>query len=132
MSVDTNVVVLVGRLTRDPELRALPSGISVCEIRLGVNTLKKTPGGEYEDKGNFFSVVAFGKAAESIVKNCHRGDRVAVTGRLETEEWEDKEGGRRERTKIVAVGWPQFLTPKGEKREGEGFTVKNDEEEIPF
>lgn len=130
MAVNTNVVVLVGRLTRDPELRALPSGSSLCEVRVGVNGLKKNNAGEYEDKGNFFNVTIFGRSAELLAKHCTKGDQVAITGRLEMQEWDTSEGQHRETVKVVANS-VEFLAKKTDSK-GSAPTKNNNDEDIPF
>jgi single-strand DNA-binding protein len=108
-----NRVVLVGRLTSDPELRALPSGTSVCGLRVACNTTRKNTDGEYTEKPNFFSVSVFGATGESVHRYMSRGRRVAIDGRLEWREWETSEGGKRQAVDIVAES-VQFLDGRGE------------------
>ena len=103
-----NRVVLVGRLTADPELRALPSGIAVCELRIACNGVRKDGAGEYVEKPNFFNVIVYGAQAESVHRYTSRGRRVGVDGRLEWREWETAEGLKRQTVEIVA-GSIQFL-----------------------
>jgi len=107
---DLNTVTIIGRLTRDPELRALPSGMSVCEFSLAVNgSVKK--GEVWEDEANFVNCTLFGAQAESLVKFSQKGDRLAIVGRLKQERWEEANGTKRERIKVI-VNTSQFLTPK--------------------
>ena len=89
-----NRVVLVGRLTRDPELRALPSGISVCSLRVACNSSRRDDEGNYQERPNFFDVSVFGASAESVSRYMRKGSRVAVDGRLEWREWETAEISR--------------------------------------
>lgn len=103
-----NRVVLVGRLTADPELRALPSGAAVCELRLACNGVRKDADGEYVEKPNFFSVIVFGSQAESVHRYTSRGRRVGVDGRLRWREWETAEGLKRQTVEVVASS-VQFL-----------------------
>src|SRR3979411_1003654 len=91
-----NRVVLVGRLTRDPELRATPSGTSVCSLRIACNSFRRDPQGEYVERPNYFDVSAFGGVAESVANYMRRGGRVAVDGRLEWREWETAEQQKRQ------------------------------------
>lgn len=112
-----NRVVLVGRLTADPELRALPSGTAVCELRLACNGVRKDAGGEYVEKPNFFSVVVYGAQAESVYRYTGRGRRVGVDGRLEWHEWETAEGLKRQKVEVVA-GSVQFLDSGAAERSG--------------
>jgi single-strand DNA-binding protein len=108
-----NRVVLVGRLTSDPELRALPSGTSVCGLRIACSTTRKNSEGDYTEKPNFFSVSVFGAAGESVHRYMSRGRRVAIDGRLDWHEWETPEGGKRQAVEIVAER-VQFLDGRGD------------------
>ncbi len=109
-----NRVVLVGRLTSDPELRALPSGSNVCELRIACNTTRKTSDGDYAEKPNFFDVSVFGLAGESVHRYMSRGRRVAIDGRLDWHEWETTEGSKRQAVKIIADS-VQFLDGRGDQ-----------------
>jgi single-strand DNA-binding protein len=109
-----NRVVLVGRLTRDPELRALPSGASVCSMRIACNSSRKDADGAYVDRPNYFDVSAFGASGESVSHYMRRGSRVAVDGRLEWREWETAEQEHRQAVSIVA-DTVQFLDSPGER-----------------
>jgi len=97
-----NRVVLIGRLTSDPELRALPSGTSVCNLRLACNGVRKADDGEYAEKPNFFNVAVYGARAESVHRYMRRGRQVAIDGRLEWRDWETPEGLKRQTVEIVA------------------------------
>jgi single stranded DNA-binding protein len=97
-----NRVVLVGRLTRDPELRALPSGTSVCGLRIACNASRKDQDGELVERPNYFDVSVFGAHGESVSRYMRRGSRVAIDGRLEWREWETAEQERRQAVSIVA------------------------------
>jgi single-strand DNA-binding protein len=114
-----NRVVLVGRLTRDPELRSLPSGRSVCSLRIACNSSRKDADGAYQERPNYFDVSVFGAAGESVDQYTHKGSRVAVDGRLEWREWETAEQQKRQAVSIVA-DVVQFLDAAGE---GEGELV---------
>lgn len=108
-----NRVVLVGRLTSDPELRALSSGSTVCGLRLACNTTRKGSDGDYTEKPNFFSVSVFGAAGESVHRYMSRGRRVAIDGRLDWREWETPDGAKRQAVDIVAES-VQFLDGRGD------------------
>ncbi len=101
-SFTINRVVLIGRLTKDPELRALPSGLGVCNLRVACNSARKDTEGEYHDKPNYFDVSAFGGAAESVSRYTHKGSRVAIDGRLEWREWETSAQQKRQTVSVVA------------------------------
>jgi single-strand DNA-binding protein len=83
MSYTINRVVLVGRLTRDPELCALPSGSSVCSLRIACNSSRRDSEGNFAEKPNFFDVSVYGAAADSVEQFMRKGSRVGVDGRLE-------------------------------------------------
>jgi single-strand DNA-binding protein len=114
-----NRVVLVGRLTRDPELRSLPSGVSVCGLRIACSSSRKDAEGDYHERPNFFDVSVYGGSAESVSRYMRKGSRVAIDGRLEWREWETSEQQKRQAVSIVAET-VQFLdTPGGRRREQE-------------
>src|ERR1700736_6573085 len=125
-----NRVVLVGRLTREPELRALPSGTSVCGLRIACNSARKDADGALVEKPNYFDVSVYGAAAESVNDYMHRGSRVGVDGRLEWREWETAEQHKRQAVSIVAET-VQFLdSQRGERGEGpDGANPDSGEEE---
>jgi single-strand DNA-binding protein len=115
-----NRVVLVGRLTRDPELRALPSGTSVCSLRVACNSSWRDAAGELQEKPNFFDVSVFGGPGESVAHYMRRGSRVAIDGRLEWREWEAADQSKRQAVSIVA-DTVQFLdSPGGRSERGSG------------
>lgn len=98
-----NRVTIVGNLTRDPELRGLPSGGSVCSLRVAVNERRKNgQTGQWDDVPNFFNVTVFGNSADATAKFLTKGRQVAVDGRLRWREFQDKDGNRREAIEIVA------------------------------
>ena len=86
--VNINRVVLTGNLTADPELRSLPSGTSVCKLRVACNTRRKdSASGEYVDKPNYFDVTVWGAQGENAARYLTKGRGVAIDGRLEWREW---------------------------------------------
>jgi single-strand DNA-binding protein len=97
-----NRVVLVGRLTRDAELRSLPSGRSVSTLRIACNSSHKDADGNRSDRPNYFDVSVYGSSAESVARYTRKGSRVGVDGRLEWREWETAEQDRRQAVSIVA------------------------------
>jgi single-strand DNA-binding protein len=103
-----NRVVLTGNLTRDPELRSLPSGTAVCSLRVACNTRRKSSDGEWVDKPNFFDVTVWGGQGESVARYLSKGRPVAVDGRLEWREWEAQDGTKRQAVDIIADS-VQFL-----------------------
>ncbi len=119
MSIFTiNRVVLVGRLTRDPELRALPSGTNVCGLRIACSSRRKDADGEYHERPNFFDVNVYGGPADNVSRYMRKGSRVAIDGRLEWREWETAEQQTRQAVSIVA-DTVQFLDSAGGRAEGD-------------
>ncbi len=97
-----NRVIITGNLTADPELRSLPSGTSVCKLRVAVNTRRKDgASGEWVDKPNYFDVTVWGAQGENCAKYLAKGRGVALDGRLEWREWES-EAGKRSAVDIIA------------------------------
>jgi single-strand DNA-binding protein len=112
-SFTINRVVLVGRLTRDPELRPLPSGTNVCKFRLACDSVGRDAQGEPREQANFFNVDVFGTFAESVSRYTRKGSRVAIDGRLNWSEWETIDQQKREAVNIVA-NTVIFLEQSGE------------------
>jgi single-strand DNA-binding protein len=125
-ATNINRVVLTGNLTADPELRSLPSGMSVCKLRVACNTRRKGAGGEWEDKPNYFDVTVWGAQGENCARYLSKGRPVAIDGRLEWREWQDKEGGKRQSIDIIADS-VQFLGGRDDAGgSSNGFTPRSD------
>jgi single-strand DNA-binding protein len=109
-----NRVVLVGNLTRDPELRNTPSGMAVCSLRIAVNTRRKdNTSGQWVEKPNYFDVTVWGNQGESCAQYLAKGRPVAIDGRLEWREWDAQDGTKRQAVEIIADS-VQFLGGRGE------------------
>jgi single-strand DNA-binding protein len=117
-SFSINRVVLVGRLTRDPELRSLPSGRSVCDLRIACNASRVESDGERHERPNYFDVTTYGASAESVARFLVKGSRVGVDGKLQWREWESSEQQRRQAVSVVA-DIVQFLDRPGTSRSQE-------------
>ena len=126
-ATNINVVVLTGNLTRDPELRSLPSGMSVCNLRIASNTRRKGASGEWEDKPNYFSVTVWGAQGENCARFLSKGRPVALNGRLEWREWQAQDGTKRQNVEIIADS-VQFLGSRDDTQGGggNGFTPQSD------
>lgn len=111
-----NRVVLVGRLTRDPELRSLPSGVSACSLRIACSSSRRDAEGDYHERPNYFDVSVYGPSAENVSRYMRKGSRVAIDGRLEWREWETVDQQKRQAVNIVA-DMVQFLDSPGAQRE---------------
>ncbi|MDE3070184.1 MAG: single-stranded DNA-binding protein [Acidobacteriota bacterium] len=94
---------MTGNLTADPELRSLPSGTSVCKLRIASNTRRKNGStGEWEEKPNYFDVTVWGAQGENAARYLTKGRPVAIDGRLEWREWEAQDGTKRQAVDIIA------------------------------
>ena len=102
MPADLNRVTLVGRLTRDPELRRTPSGDPICSIRLAVSSRGRDEGGNWTDKPNYFDVTVFGRQAETASTYLAKGRRIGVDGRLTWREWQAQDGNKRQSVEVTA------------------------------
>jgi single-strand DNA-binding protein len=102
-----NRVILMGNLTRDPEVRYLPSNTPVCEIGLAVNDrYQDKQSGEWVDRPNFVDCTAFGKTAENLGKFFTKGRPIMIEGKLRYDQWEDKQtGAKRSKLKVVIDQW---------------------------
>ena len=121
-----NRVIITGNLTADPELRSLPSGTSVCKLRVACNTRRKDgASGEWVDKPNYFDVTVWGAQGENASRYLTKGRGVAIDGRLEWREWETPEGGKRQAVDIIADN-VQFLGGGREDGGQGGFTPRAD------
>jgi single-strand DNA-binding protein len=125
-ATNLNRVIITGNLTRDPELRSLPSGTSVCSLRVAVNTRRKDQStGEWVDKPNYFDVTVWGMQGENCAQYLSKGRPLAVDGRLEWREWEDKQGNKRQSVDIIADS-VQFLGSRESSENGGRFTPQSD------
>ena len=118
MAGSVNVVVLVGNLTRDPELRATGGGTSVCRLGLAVNERTKDPAtGEWGERPNYFDIDVFGAQGENCAQYLSKGRQVAIEGRLRWRSWETPEGQKRSAVSVVANS-VQFIGPRDSGSQG--------------
>ena len=120
-----NRVVLTGNLTRDPELRSTGSGMSVCSLRIATNSRRKDGSGNWVEKPNYFDVTVWGAQGENCAQYLSKGRPVAVDGRLDWREWEDKQGNKRQSIDIIADS-VQFLGSREGGENGGRFTPQSD------
>lgn len=99
MASDLNVTTIIGRLVRDCEIRYSQSGIAVCNFSIANNESKKDQSGQYQDEVNYFDCVMLGKYAESMSKYLMKGTKIAISGRLKQDRWQDKQTGQ-QRSKV--------------------------------
>ena len=127
MPANINRVVLVGNLTRDPELRHTPGGTAVCSLRLAVNSRRKDQSGQWVEKPNYFDVTVWGQQGENCAQYLAKGRPVAVDGRLEWREWDAQDGQKRQAVEIIADS-VQFLGGRGD---GEGGSFGGGNQFVP-
>jgi len=120
--MNLNKVFIMGNLTRDPELKTLPSGSSVANFGIATNRVWRNQQGEKQEEVQFHNVVVFGKQADTVSQYLKKGSSVFVEGRLQTRNWEAQDGTKRTKTEIVAER-VQF----GPRRSGGGFVGQEKE-----
>ena len=114
-----NKVFLLGNLVRDPDLRGLPSGQSVCELRMAVSRRYRGSNGQDAEETCFVDVVVWGNSAKSCKQYLAKGSQVMVEGRLQLDQWEDRNGGgMRSRLRVIAEQ-VQFMNRRSAGGEGE-------------
>jgi len=126
-------VILIGRLTADPELRYTPQGVAVTTFRIAVDRPFTNQQGERET--DFFPIVTWHKLAEVCARNLSKGRLVAVEGRLQTRSYQGQDGGTRWMTEVVAdsvrfLDWPK--DEHGSQGEAYGGDDWGDEDSVPF
>ncbi len=136
-----NKIILVGNLTRDPQLKYLPSQMAIVEFGLAVNHKYKTKNGEDREEVLFIDVSAFGKQAEIINQYCTKGRPLLVEGRLKYDTWEDKQGGGKRSKHSVVIdnfqllggrdGAPQSGGGQGGASQGGGYDSDSGEAPAP-
>jgi single-strand DNA-binding protein len=113
-----NKAFLIGNLTRDPELKALPSGINVCSFSIATNRVWKDKNGERQESADFHNIVVFGRQAETVAQYMKKGSQVMVEGRMQTRSWDDQATNTKKyRTEVIADR-VQFGTNSGSRTEG--------------
>lgn len=129
-----NKIILIGNLTRDPEVRYTPQGISVCNFRIAVNHRYKQ-GDEIKKETTFIDTVVFGKQADTCGQYLNKGSSVLVEGRLQERRWETEEGQQRSKYEVVAQS-VRFLSKRpgttGTTEEGEPLPPDETTDLEPF
>lgn len=114
---DLNKVLLIGNLTRDPEVKYTNKGTAVGDLAIAINSSYKTQDGQTKDEVTYVDIVAWGRQAETCKEYLSKGSLILVDGRLQLDQWETKEGEKRSKLRVRAERI-QFLD--GKPREGEG------------
>lgn len=97
-----NRAIIIGNLTRDPELRSLPSGIQVASLSVATNRVWRDKNGAKQESTDYHNVVVFGRQAETTAQYLKKGASLLVEGRLQTRSWDDASGQKKYRTEIIA------------------------------
>lgn len=106
-----NKVILIGNLTRDPELRYTPQGTSVCNFSLAVNR-KYKQGEEMKEEVTFIDIASFGKQADNAAQYLNKGSKVLVDGRLQQQRWETDDGQKRSKHQVIAQSIQYLSKPR--------------------
>lgn len=114
-----NRVMLMGNLTRDPELRYLPSNVAVVSFGLAINRHWRNQQGEPQEETTFVDCEAFSRSAEVINQYLKKGRPIFVEGRLKLDQWQDKDGNNRSKMKVIVETF-QFVDSKGSSDDGSG------------
>lgn len=120
-----NKVLLMGNLTRDPELRRTGSGSGVCQLGLAVNRQYMGGDGQMKDETCFVDITVWGKQAESCNQYLRKGSQVFVEGRLRFEQWQDKTSGQNRSKLTVSAERVQFLNSRNDSQGGGQFSQNN-------
>ncbi len=124
--MNLNKAFIMGNLTRDPEVRSLPSGVQVASMGIATNRSYKDKEGKKQEMVEFHNVVAFGRLAEVISQYARKGSSLFVEGRIQTRSWDDKTSGEKKyRTEIVVENF-QFGPRAGGSTAGKDFGSKGD------
>ncbi|MFZ2072075.1 MAG: single-stranded DNA-binding protein [Minisyncoccia bacterium] len=98
-----NKAIVIGNLTRDPEIKSLPSGIKVCSFSVATNRVWKDKNGARQEAADYHNIVVFGRQAENVAQYMRKGNSILVEGRMQTRSWDDKESGQKKyRTEVIA------------------------------
>jgi len=125
---DLNSFIGIGRLTRDPELRYTPGGTGVCKFGIAINRTYRNQEGNNVEDVLFINVTTWGKQAENVSQFLKKGRRVAISGELRSNNWQDKEGNKRTSFEIKTVQFLDLVKDTGAAKEGPAEAA---EENIP-
>lgn len=133
---------MIGNLTRDPELKSLPSGIKVCSFSIATNRVWKDKNGARQESADYHNIVVFGRQAETVAQYMKKGSSILIEGRMQTRSWDDKATGEKKyRTEVIADrtqfgpkgsssgSAPSTSSPKGSES-GEVDSIEYPEEDI--
>jgi len=125
MAASLNKVLLIGNLTRDPELRYVPSGTAVATFSIAVNRVYTSQAGEKKEEVSFIRIVVWGRRAEVCGEYLSKGSPVFIEGRIQSRSWEGQDGQKRSTTEVIADN-VQFLRGAGTTGKGDSQPAKSD------
>lgn len=125
-----NKVMLIGNLTRDPELKATPNGMKVANFSIATNRSWKDANGSKKEEVEYHNIVAFGKTAEVIVQYMHKGSSIMIEGRIQTRSWDAQDGSKKYRTEVIVESM-QFGPKSGAGTNQKNEVVQEEDTEIP-
>jgi len=125
---DFNKAIILGNLTRDPEMRYTPNGKAVCSFVVATNRRWNDADGNLQESAEYHSVVAWGKLAETASQILRKGRKVLVEGRLQTRNWEGQDGVKRSKTEIIAENFSALGPAKSQEESPEEIPVQAAEE----
>lgn len=128
MAASFNKVILVGNLTRDPEVRYTPKGVAIAKVGLAVNRVWRTETGEQREETTFVDIDVFGRAAEIVGQYLRKGSPALFEGRLRLDTWEDKQSGQK-RSKLTVVA--ESVQLLGTRQQGEGTQASQPQQASP-
>lgn len=135
---DLNKVILLGRLTRDPELRFTQSGTAVCDFDMAINRRSRTPDGDNREEVTFVTCTVWARRAEAVSKHLKKGSQALVEGRITQDRWETPEGKKRSKLKVTAESVIFLGSGRGgnsgseERSEAAGSRRPSGAEDAPF
>ncbi|HEY1406734.1 MAG TPA: single-stranded DNA-binding protein [Spirochaetota bacterium] len=127
MANDINRVFMIGRLTKDPDLRYTQGGTSVASFSIA-NNRSYTAQNERKEAVSYFNCIAWGKSGEVIAQHCKKGQRIGIEGRLQQRSWQDQSGQKRNTVEVVVENF-QFLDAKGQGGERSDFVPAQGKEQ---
>jgi len=134
--MNLNKAMIIGNLTRDPELRTTPGGQSVCSFGVATNQVWTDQQGQRQERAEFHNVVTWGKLAEICSQYLSKGRKVYIEGRLQTRDWEGQDGIKRYRTEIIGENMIMLDRSGGKSNDGPEIPSDDNEEvkkeDIPF
>lgn len=130
--MDLNKVMIIGRLTRDPEVRTTPQGTTVCNFGMATNLMWTDSQGQKQKKVEYHNIVTWRKLADICSQYLKKGMQVYVEGRLQTRDWQAQDGTKRQRTEIVADNMIMLGSPSGRSSyQSGGFTSPQPPKPVP-